>query len=289
MLPGVITELRVSGWRCLKDVTLALTPLHALVGPNDSGKSTILEALLRAQRLQLPHDDPRTTLRLRGLGVEVALVRGSDPEGPTEPTDREAAKRPEWARRLRLDPDALRRPSPLLTDEGVELSERGEQLAGVYDALLGGNRDAWETIEASVRVCFPTVRRLVLRNVPPSYKALGIELHDRTLVPAEHMSEGLLLWLAVAALPYVSPTRLLLIEAPETGLHPARLREVVDVLRQLVASGTQVVCATHSARLVDLLQPDEVSVVTRTSEAGTRVRRFASLGESLEEAGLREG
>jgi hypothetical protein len=41
----MITELHATGYGCLKDVRLKLGGLHALIGPNDSGKSTILRAL----------------------------------------------------------------------------------------------------------------------------------------------------------------------------------------------------------------------------------------------------
>lgn len=47
-MPGsrpYIERLRVRGFRCIQEVDFALTPLHALIGPNDSGKSTLLEAL----------------------------------------------------------------------------------------------------------------------------------------------------------------------------------------------------------------------------------------------------
>ena len=91
------------------------------------------------------------------------------------------------------------------------------------------------------------------------------------------MSEGLLYWLAFAALPYVSPVKLILVEEPENGLHPARIAAVMQVLRQLSESGTQVVLATHSPLVVNELKPEEVSVVTRTPEAGTKVRRVSDI------------
>lgn len=40
-----IESIRVRNVGCIKEVTLPLTPLHALIGPNDSGKSTLLETI----------------------------------------------------------------------------------------------------------------------------------------------------------------------------------------------------------------------------------------------------
>jgi predicted ATPase len=55
-------------------------------------------------------------------------------------------------------------------------------------------------------------------------------------------------------------------------LHPARIAEVVRILRRISESGTQVIIATHSPLLVNELQPGEVSVVTRNPESGTQVK-----------------
>jgi predicted ATPase len=41
----MIKQFRVQNYKALHDVTLELTPLHVLIGPNDSGKSSILEAI----------------------------------------------------------------------------------------------------------------------------------------------------------------------------------------------------------------------------------------------------
>ena len=41
----MITRFRVQNYKALRDVTLDLTPVHVLIGPNDSGKTSILEAI----------------------------------------------------------------------------------------------------------------------------------------------------------------------------------------------------------------------------------------------------
>src|SRR5262245_45666372 len=41
----MITKLRVQNFKCLRDVTVELGPLTVLIGPNDSGKSSVLDAL----------------------------------------------------------------------------------------------------------------------------------------------------------------------------------------------------------------------------------------------------
>lgn len=78
----------------------------------------------------------------------------------------------------------------------------------------------------------------------------------------------MLYFLAFAALPHLTPTPLVTIEEPENGLHPVRIAEVVQVLRE-ISKTMQVVIATHSALLINELEGDEVSIVTR-DDAGTR-------------------
>src|SRR5690349_6302347 len=41
----MIHRLRIQNYKALRDVTLEFTPIHVLIGPNDSGKTSILEAI----------------------------------------------------------------------------------------------------------------------------------------------------------------------------------------------------------------------------------------------------
>jgi predicted ATPase len=72
---------------------------------------------------------------------------------------------------------------------------------------------------------------------------------------------------------YIGPTPILLVEEPENGLHPARIADVIRVLRE-IAKDSQVILATHSPIVVNELTADEVSVVTRDPESGTKVTRL---------------
>lgn len=87
------------------------------------------------------------------------------------------------------------------------------------------------------------------------------------------MSEGLLYWLAFSALPHIESPAILLIEEPENGLHPSRIAEVMKVLRD-VSNRIQVIVATHSPLVINELQANEVTILTRDDETGTRSRRL---------------
>ena len=303
----MITRFSAKNYGCIKDVTCALTPLHAFIGPNDSGKSTLLRAIAACVRSDVPYRPIRSQdsyLRVafsggqrRAVGFNGAKREDADlgfinsenyPGGHYEVVGNVSADDALWvgrgARMARLDADALREPSPLLTSlSQVDLaSERGMGLAGVLDYLRDRNEAAYQSVRADVYRLFPSVSYLGLRAVEiveplgkslqvTQGKTVEIKLQDGTEVDASRVSEGLLYYLGYRALQYVSPTAVLLVEEPENGLHPARIAEVVGVLRSISTANTQVVLATHSPLVINELQPEEVSVVTRTAAAGTRV------------------
>src|SRR5262249_46076258 len=134
-------------------------------------------------------------------------------------------------------------------------------------------RHAFDEIDAGVQLHFPTVKGIWLPTLSGSTKGLGVTLNDGTRVHANQVSEGLLYWLAFAALPHIEIPAILLIEEPENGLHPSRIAEVMKVLRA-VSGRTQVILATHSPLVINELQPDEVTILTRDNKTGTRATRL---------------
>ena len=95
----------------------------------------------------------------------------------------------------------------------------------------------------------------------------------------------MLYWLAFSIIEHLAPIELLLIEEPENGLHPSRIREVMKILRK-ISEKTQVVLATHSPLVINELQPEEVTIVTRTPERGTICTPIAKTKDFAERAGI---
>lgn len=283
----MIKRVGVQGYRCIKDVDVALTPLHALVGPNDSGKSTLLGSISTITR-GLGQGSADVGFQWQVEAVDWAMRWDSSRTDPW-PTDRSlrvAIQREcMQVRWMRLDPDAMRRPNPLIaSDQPLVLDVRGQNLSAVLDGVRDRNDGAWRTINERMRELFPTVDHVFQQTIDGSMKVPGVRLKGGTAVPAGAMSEGMLYWLAFAVLEHVDPISVLLIEEPENGLHPARIREVIGVLRRLSERGTQVLMATHSPLVINELRPDEVSVVTRTSEEGTKVTPIARTPRFAERA-----
>ena len=98
------------------------------------------------------------------------------------------------------------------------------------------------------------------------------------LVPASQLSDGMLLVLAyLTVLHLPEPPRLLLVEEPENGIHPARLQDVLTILRDLVKEQThsQVILTTHSPYIVDLFEPDEVTLCQQGEDGSVSVSRLS--------------
>jgi predicted ATPase len=256
--------VRIENFRCIKSVELHLSPLHALIGPNDSGKSSILQGI-------------RGRAKMWVSGKQSVLVSGRWKAGShpshfeSESNQAEMNQFISPTHLLRFDPDELRmnrglipRSRPLWFE-----SERGMGLPSVYDALLNRDRDAFIKIDQRFRQLFPTVKTLRLENTDTNTKTIGLTLLDGTDVSAYEMSEGMLYWLAFAIIEHVSSGGILLVEEPENGLHPARIKEVMRVLRD-VSTRTQIIIATHSPLVVNEMSANEVTLVTRTKEAGTQ-------------------
>jgi predicted ATPase len=301
-----VERVHIEQFGCARDVQLELTRLHALIGPNDSGKSTVLAALrtiCEGVRFGVGATQARPDPRWRASsqvslqGGRFALVAnwhapipnvGAGPywhvTSPDYPGPQPhfataqlpvAQTRPMYgATMVRWDPDAIRQPCELIPDsQPLTVGERGEGMAALYDALLSRDRDAFAEIEAALRALFPTVKGIWLPALDRSKKALGVTLVDGTRVHADLLSEGLLYWLAFAILPHVEPTALLLVEEPENGLHPSRIAEVMKVLRA-VSQQRQVILATHSPLVINELAPHEVTILTRDPTTGTRATRM---------------
>jgi ABC-type Mn2+/Zn2+ transport system ATPase subunit len=71
----MIKSIRIENYKALRDVELQLTPIHVLIGPNDTGKTSILEAIAALCR-SVDHD---LSQAFTGNWDRVGLVWQGDP------------------------------------------------------------------------------------------------------------------------------------------------------------------------------------------------------------------
>jgi predicted ATPase len=294
MAAGFLTELRVKRYACLQDVECRLTPLHAFIGPNDSGKSTLLRLIETLNKGPYPDslsifasfiDGSKLWINTDGTPA-VRVTTGANPQiesfadavryKPPAALSTRVASRMERAQLMRLDADALRLPGRLIPyGEPLVLQDRGGNLTGLYDAVRDRSVERFTAISSRVTKLFPTIKTLGLRAVRDNEKVLMATLLDGTEVPANALSEGLLYYLAFAVLAELQRPAVYLVEEPENGLHPSRIAEIVGMLRSIAENPehpVQVLMATHSPLVVNELRPEEVTIVTRDPATGTRLR-----------------
>lgn len=319
-----IQELEVENYGCLRQAKFLLTPLHALIGPNASGKTTALRALRTISQFAAgtfgPHSrsDPKPFDPMLEAGTRL-LMRYSDglayrienqaAAGPVVESvldgDNNVAKgrsREDWGKlgilfapdstvppvakltkrvaaptMVRFEPNALRRPSAqiLATSPIAFIDESGAGLASVYQAINTRDVDAFVSIRDRVRELFPDIQSILVPTIADNKVALQARLSSGSIVQGAALSDGLLYFMAFAALQYLD-SHLFLIDEPENGLHPSRVRDVVRILR-VIAKTNQVLLATHSPFVINELAPNEVSVVTRGSEVGSKVTLIADV------------
>ncbi|MFN8361815.1 MAG: ATP-binding protein [Candidatus Kapaibacterium sp.] len=87
---------------------------------------------------------------------------------------------------------------------------------------------------------------------------------------ADSLSEGTLYFLSLLCIIHQpEPPKLLLLEEPEKGIHPRRIRETMDLIFELAAEkNIQVILTTHSTAVVDTFAdiPEAVYIVERVAQ-----------------------
>jgi predicted ATPase len=234
------------------------------------------------------------TSALPGSTILAQLVRQGLPPYPT------VANALRSSLEYRFDPDKLA--SPAVPVAGEQLDPSGQNLAAVLDVLQNSaGRQAFTAIQDALHSAIPTLQGFVLPpapppkqrfpGMPPVQAQLGAKAIEFILsgngqasvtIPASLASVGALLLTAYLTLAYSETPNLLLLEEPENGLHPSRLKLVVDILRKISAGEVgnrkrQVILTTHNPLLLNYAHASEVRVFTRDSESGTRVTSMAKV------------
>jgi predicted ATPase len=165
-------------------------------------------------------------------------------------------------------PNSIREPQPSVGSP--VLKRDGRNLARAIEGLKEIEEDDVARVAAYLRAIVPGVegfevvpvadRETIRFRVRSRAEGTPLELY------ASSMSDGTLRALAalVAAFQIILPTgpALVGIEEPETALHPAAMRALVDALDEATLR-TQILLTTHSAEMLDnpTIKPENVRVV----------------------------
>jgi|SRR5882724_5163502 len=252
----MITQAHIQNFRCLLDVDLSFEPMTILVGPNASGKSSILDAFSQVL-------DASNGWRNK-VNPHVNVSRDSGPHSPRDQLGLQVQP-------LHLDVRLLRNENQL--QAAARLDQHGSNLSNVFATLSRVQRG--EVAERLAELV-PMYRDVDTR--PSSAGRHRLVFQDRWDSSVWHephnVSDGTMLLLAFLLLQYQQPPpELITIEEPERALHPYLVGELIGRLRRLATGklgprAIQVVLATHSAELLEFAEPREVRFISRRQSDG---------------------
>ncbi len=345
----MIKRLRVKNFKALRDIEVELTPIHVLIGPNDSGKTSILDvlaALCRSVDHPLAqaflgswkgtelvwngHSDLLVSIEvdfdndaIEGYGKSVQfgmrgriasmikefVIKGGerlelDNKVNTNLYGNEPKKLLAGVHYYYWNPRFMALPVAPDSKRRFRMESNGFGLALCLDEILSFDRDRFIQLEDRFKQVFSHIKSIKLVS-EMAYRApvddpeqvtmlnktdgkgLYFELKESgQLVSASQASDGTLLVLAYLSILYLpKPPRLLLVEEPENGIHPKRLRDILEILRDLVEeqSHTQIVLTTHSPYVLDLFKPEEVTLCTKLDNGEIKTTRLSESSTVLQQ------
>jgi predicted ATPase len=270
---AMIESIEFTNFKALRQTTLPLAPFTLLLGPNGSGKTSVVRALediafVAAQSAGIQshtHVQPRMVwstmlsvtaedrrapveikLRLR-LNKQFVIVTvhwhpdGQVPiqfnyEDGTVLSQQDALLPRHWLGRMQvytLDFASIANPVPV--DSGATLQRNGAGLAAVLDDLKDNHPERWNALLAEMCHWLPEYDNILFDKPQPGSKGIVLRTkRGKHRIPARELSQGTLLALALLTLAYLpSPPSLVGLEEIDRGLHPRLLRHLQDALYRL--------------------------------------------------------
>ncbi|MDX2188090.1 MAG: AAA family ATPase [Opitutaceae bacterium] len=302
---SVIEAVHFRNFRALRDTHLRLSRFNVVVGPNGSGKTSLIDALQRLRtlsrlplggrtaeierdldgspeirfRFSPPHEGIEATMSCQNEAVcdllEIAPLPGW-PDTESWPDLRQSLSQ---IRSYSFDHHALAKRTH--SREGGALVTDGANLSAVLGRIQRESPDSFAAIENEVRVLFPEYSGLNCETAADGTAGFGLVLKDcGVVVEAPNLSQGTLYGLAFIVLAFdPRSTALVTIEEIDRGFHPRLFRKVIDVLynlshpdsRGLTRSPTQVIVTTHSPYVLDQFRdhPEEIVISSKKGETAS--------------------
>lgn len=280
----MLQKLVLNNYRCFHKVDAPLRELTVLVGPNDTGKTAFLDALqILTGSLNILDSDFR-------LGEKNIILQGHAKFGiglfqiPHLPKnhgrpDEQWLKTVNPVQRFLLPSSGVALTSSGSPDEQgpPRIEQHGDNVPALLDYLLRRDRQRFYQVVDALRALIPGLKDVDIATPNASQRQLVLVVENDYKINADLSSTGvrfLIFFVALAFHPY--PPKIILLEEPETGIHPKRLADVMKLMRSVtkgVHGGypAQVIMTTHSPYLLDLvdLEQDQVLVFKR-EEDGSR-------------------
>lgn len=171
-----------------------------------------------------------------------------------------------------LSVPVLRAASAIAKDPA--LGERGENFGAVLDWVSGKRPALFRSINEELRRVLK-VDGCTTLVTDEGLKIPAIIEGDQSF-GADLISDGVLLYMGLTTVAHlVGPNSLLIIEEPENGIHPRRLKDLLEQIRAIAKRGTQIILTTHSPILLDEFREEPESIVVfERDQSGTHVKQL---------------
>ena len=319
----MIAAVHFRNFKALRSAAVKLEPFNLVIGPNGSGKTSLIQALLRLRTLSgLPvvhghdlkgqkPDGPQIEFHFAPpfQNVRVTLGCNSDelvcnllvvdhsPGIAGEGEWAELRTRLQGIRAYLFDHYAMAVPAKRA--DGAELASNAGNLAAVLAARRTQSPEALQRLEADFCRILPEFAGLEFRDAGDRVELLARLAGGDERIAADSLSQGTLCLLATLALAHApAPPTVVCLEEADRGVHPRMLREVRDALYRLsypadageTRAPVQVITTTHSPYLLDLFKdhPEEVVLAHKHGQAATftRLSERTDLLDLMKEAHL---
>jgi predicted ATPase len=163
-------------------------------------------------------------------------------------------------------------------------------LIAFFDRVRDEYPSVFSQIKADLARCVPGFTEINFQNVESTeelvkqfgdktFKRIGLtDGRQKMIYWADELSEGTLYFIAILCIiNQPNPPKLLLLEEPEKGIHPRRIREVMDFIFRLAEEkDVQIILTTHNENVLNEFTsiPEAVFVFEKDEEGATHVKNL---------------
>lgn len=165
-------------------------------------------------------------------------------------------------------------------NDTLVLKEDGANLAAILWQMQRDQPLPYRFLVRTIQLVVPFFKDFLFRPGPDAQQSVRLEWQDKnhpdTVFNAHDLSDGSLRFMCLATL-LLQPQlpKVLLLDEPELGLHPAAIAALAGLLKRASDRAT-VIIATQSVNLVNEFEPEDIIVVERDAQGASTFTRQTS-------------